>query len=30
MDVADKDEKADRVYQVNFHLFPVSKVVDKM
>jgi uncharacterized protein (TIGR02147 family) len=26
MDVADKDEKADRVYQVNFHAFPVSKV----
>jgi|WetSurMetagenome_2_1015567.scaffolds.fasta_scaffold01519_9 uncharacterized protein (TIGR02147 family) len=25
MDVADNDEKADRVYQVNFHLFPVSK-----
>jgi uncharacterized protein (TIGR02147 family) len=30
MDVADKDEKADRVYQVNFHLFPVSKSVDRM
>jgi uncharacterized protein (TIGR02147 family) len=26
MDVADKDEKADRVYQVNFHAFPVSRV----
>jgi uncharacterized protein (TIGR02147 family) len=26
MDVANKDEKSDRVYQLNFHLFPVSKL----
>jgi len=25
MDVANNDEKSDRVYQLNFHLFPVSK-----
>jgi uncharacterized protein (TIGR02147 family) len=29
MDIANKDEEADRVYQFNFHLFPISKADDE-
>jgi len=29
MDIANKDSEADRVYQFNFHLFPISKADDE-
>lgn len=29
MDIANNDEEADRVYQFNFHLFPISKADDE-